>query len=93
MRIIDNPEELSLWPKANVLNPSKSSSCLDQPESAKHRYRLIKLNRCGDGQGTLCRRVKLEAVRQAIERGFSVGDVAKRLGVSAQSLHKWDRAV
>jgi transposase len=36
---------------------------------------------------------KLEAVRQVVERGFSVADVAKRLGVSAQSLYKWVRAV
>ena len=35
---------------------------------------------------------KLEAVRQVIERAFSVADVAKRLGVSAQSLYKWVRA-
>ena len=35
---------------------------------------------------------KLEAVRQVIELGFSVADVAKRLGVSAQSLYKWVRA-
>lgn len=35
---------------------------------------------------------KLEAVRQVVERGFSVTDVAKRLGVSAQSLYKWVRA-
>lgn len=30
-----------------------------------------------------------EAVRQVKERGYSVTDVAKRLGVSAQSLYKW----
>ena len=35
---------------------------------------------------------KLEAVRQVVERGFSVADVAKRLGVSAQILYKWVRA-
>jgi transposase len=34
-----------------------------------------------------------EAVRQVIERGYSVTDVAKRLGVSAQSLYKWIKAV
>ena len=33
----------------------------------------------------------LESVRQVVERGFSVADVAKRLGVSAQSLYKWVR--
>ena len=32
---------------------------------------------------------KDEAVKQAIERGYTVPDVAKRLGVSAQSLYKW----
>lgn len=35
---------------------------------------------------------KLGAVRQVIEHGFSVANVAKRLGVSAQSLYKWVRA-
>jgi transposase len=34
-----------------------------------------------------------EAVRQVIERGYSVTDDAKRLGVSAQSLYKWIKAV
>ena len=33
-----------------------------------------------------------EAVRQVVERGFTVADVAKRLGVSAQSLYKWVKA-
>ena len=32
---------------------------------------------------------KLEAVRQVVERGYSVPDVSKRLGVSIQSLYKW----
>ena len=35
---------------------------------------------------------KSEAVRQGVERGYTVADVAKRLGVSAQSLYKWVRA-
>ena len=34
-----------------------------------------------------------EAVRQVVERGYSVTDVAKRLGVSAQSLYKWVKVV
>ena len=33
-----------------------------------------------------------EAVRQVTERGYTVTDVSKRLGVSAQSLYKWLRA-
>ncbi len=33
-----------------------------------------------------------EAVRQIIERGFSVTEVAERLGVSANSLYKWVKA-
>lgn len=32
---------------------------------------------------------KQEAVRQVIERGYTISDVAKRLGVSVQSLYKW----
>ncbi len=35
---------------------------------------------------------KDEAVKQVIERGYTVPDVAKRLGVSAQSLYKWVKA-
>ena len=35
---------------------------------------------------------KDEAVRQVIERGYSVSEVASRLGVSAHSLHKWVKA-
>ena len=35
---------------------------------------------------------KDEAVRQVLERGYSVSEVASRLGVSAHSLHKWVKA-
>jgi len=33
-----------------------------------------------------------EAVRQVFERGYSVVEVADRLGVSTQSLYKWTAA-
>lgn len=36
---------------------------------------------------------KDEAVRQVLERGQSVADVAARVGVSAHSLYKWVKAV
>lgn len=36
---------------------------------------------------------KDEAVRQIIERGYSVAEVAERLGVSTNSLYKWVKAV
>lgn len=36
---------------------------------------------------------KDEAVRQVVERGYSVAEVSDRLGVSAHSLHKWVKAV
>ena len=36
---------------------------------------------------------KEEAVRMIVDRGYSVADVAERLGVSAHSLYKWVRAV
>jgi transposase len=36
---------------------------------------------------------KDEAVRQVLERGHSVTEVAERLGVSAHSLYKWVKAV
>jgi len=32
---------------------------------------------------------KQEAIKQVLERGHTAPDVAKRLGVSAQSLYKW----
>lgn len=36
---------------------------------------------------------KEEAVRQVIERGHSVAEVAERLGVSSHSLYNWVKAV
>ena len=36
---------------------------------------------------------KEEAVRQVIERGHSVAEVAERLGVSSHSLYNWVNAV
>jgi len=36
---------------------------------------------------------KDEAVKQMVERGYSVAEVAARLGVSTHSLHKWVKAV
>jgi len=36
---------------------------------------------------------KDEAVRQVLERGYPVTEVAQRLGVSAHSLSKWIKAV
>ncbi|GHE78723.1 hypothetical protein GCM10019059_41810 [Camelimonas fluminis] len=36
---------------------------------------------------------KEEAVRQVVERGYGVPDVAARWGISAHSLYKWVKAV
>jgi transposase len=36
---------------------------------------------------------KDEAVRQVLERGYPVTEVAQRLGVSAHSLYKWIKSV
>ncbi len=36
---------------------------------------------------------KDEAVRQVIERGYSVSEISERLGVSSHSLYKWVKAV
>ena len=36
---------------------------------------------------------KDEAVRQVVECGYSVAEVAARLGVSTHSLHKWVKVV
>jgi len=36
---------------------------------------------------------KDEAVRQVLDRGYTVAEVSQRLGVSAHSLYKWVKAV
>jgi transposase len=36
---------------------------------------------------------KDEAMRQIIERGYSLAEVSERLGVSSHSLYKWVKAV
>jgi transposase len=36
---------------------------------------------------------KQEAVRQVVERGYSVAEISARLGVSTHSLYKWVSAV
>lgn len=36
---------------------------------------------------------KEEAVKQVVERGYSVAEVGARLGVSTHSLYKWVKAV
>ena len=45
------------------------------------------------GRERFAEEFRQEAVRQVVERGYSVTDVSKRLGVSAQSLYKWIKAV
>ena len=40
-------------------------------------------------KGRFAEEFKEEAAKQVMERGYSVADVAKRLGVSVQSLYKW----
>jgi transposase len=40
-------------------------------------------------KGKFADEFKEEAVKQVIERGYAVSDVAKRLGISVQSLYKW----
>jgi transposase len=34
---------------------------------------------------------KVEAVKQVTDRGYKIGDVAKRLGVTPKSLHDWTK--
>jgi transposase len=36
---------------------------------------------------------KDEAVRQVVDRGYSVAEVSERLGVSSHSLYKWVKAI
>jgi transposase len=36
---------------------------------------------------------KEEAVRQIVDRGYSVPEVSQRLGVSTHSLYKWVKAI
>ena len=40
-------------------------------------------------KGRFADEFKEEAVKQVIERGYALSDVAKRLGISVQSLYKW----
>jgi transposase len=37
--------------------------------------------------------LKQEAVRQVVDRGYSVAEVSARLGVSSHSLNKWVKSV
>jgi transposase len=32
---------------------------------------------------------KIEAIKQVTDRGYKVGEVARRLGVTPKSLHEW----
>ena len=41
------------------------------------------------GKGNFTEDFRLDAVKQITERGHSVADVSKRLGVSAHSLYGW----
>jgi transposase len=34
---------------------------------------------------------KIEAVKQITDRGYKIGEVAKRLGVTARGLHDWTK--
>ena len=43
-------------------------------------------------KGRFAEEFKQEAVWQVVERGYTVSDVATRLGVSVQSLYKWVKA-
>ena len=36
---------------------------------------------------------KEEAVRQIVDRGYSVAEVSQRLGISTHSLYKWVKAI
>jgi DNA-binding phage protein len=55
---------------------------------------IVKLNQTEAvlGKEHFAKEFKLEAIRQVVERGFSVADFAKRLGVSTQRLYKSIRA-
>jgi transposase-like protein len=41
------------------------------------------------GQGNFTEDFRLDAIKQITERGHSVTDVSKRLGVSTHSLYSW----
>jgi transposase len=42
-------------------------------------------------KGRFAEKFKEKAVKQIMERGYSVADVAKQLEVSVKSLYKWDK--
>jgi len=46
----------------------------------------------GTNQSRYTAEFKAEAVKQVVERGYPVREVAQRLGVSAWSLYQWLRA-
>ena len=41
------------------------------------------------GKANFTDEFKLDAIKQITERGYSVADVSRRLGVSAHSLYSW----
>ena len=63
-----------------------AAGLVDKPRpSFEHRRQLVSSQRFSP-------EFKEEAVRQVVERGYGVPDVAARLGVSAHSLYKWVKA-
>jgi transposase len=60
---------------------------VDKPGlSFEHRRQLVSTQR-------FTPEFKEEAVKQVVDRGYGVPEVAARLGVSAHSLYKWVKAV
>lgn len=43
------------------------------------------------GKGNFTEEFKRDAVRQITERGYPVGEVSQRLGVSQHSLYEWKK--
>lgn len=83
----------SPWTRASGLRRHASCTPVDYPGTIdipglrfEHRRKSMSTQR-------FTPEFKAEAVRQVIERGYSVAEIAARLSVSTHSLYKWVKAV
>jgi transposase len=66
-----------MWTSPSIVDNSGLLLSLRESHLSSHRYTP---------------EFKDEAVRQIVDRGYSVTEVSQRLGVSSHSLYKWAKA-